>query len=48
MKVMPPMLFCWCMTSEMDVGGMAVEIKPSHQYPITFCCGMTDGGRGAV
>ena len=28
-------------------GGMAVEIEPSHQYSITFCCCMTDGSRGA-
>lgn len=26
-----------------DVGGMAVEIEPSHQHPITFCCCVRDG-----
>ena len=34
--------------SEEDVGGMAVEAEPSHQYPITCCCCVTDGSRGAV
>jgi len=38
---------CWPMTSEVDVGGMAVEVEPSHQYSIT-CCHVTDGSRGAV
>ena len=27
---------------------MAVEAEPSHQYPITCCCCVTDGSRGAV
>ena len=35
-------------TSEVDGGGVAVEVEPSHQYPITFCCCVTDGSRGAV
>ena len=47
-KVMPPVLLCWSMTSEVDVGGMAVEDEPSHQHSITFCCHVTDGSRGAV
>ena len=34
--------------SEVDVDGMAVEVEPSHQYPITFCCQVTDTSRGAV
>ena len=46
-KVMPPILFGWFMTSEANVGGMAVEVEPSHQYPITCCCRVTDGSRGA-
>jgi len=33
---------------EVDVGGMAVEAEPFHQYSIPFCCCMTDGSRGAV
>jgi len=45
---MPPILLCWLTTSEVDVGGMAVKIEPSHQYPITFCFCVTDGSRGAV
>jgi len=28
---MPPILLCWPTTSEVDVGGKAVEVKPSHQ-----------------
>ena len=33
---------------EVDVGGMAVEIEPSHQYPVPCCCRVTDGSRGSV
>ena len=29
-------------------GVMAVEVEPSHQYSITFCCCVTDGSRGAL
>ena len=29
--------------SEVDVGGMAVEVEPSQQYSFTFCCHVTDG-----
>jgi len=36
------------MTSEVDVGGMAIEAEPSHQYFTTFCCCVTDGSRRAV
>jgi len=36
------------MTLEVDTGGMAVENEPSHQYPITLCCCVTDGSRGVV
>ena len=45
---MPPILLCWPMMSEADVGGMAVEVEPSYQYSITVCCHVTDGSRGAV
>jgi len=31
-----------------DVGAMAVEVEPSHQYSIPFCCYVTDGSRGAL
>jgi len=34
--------------SEVDVGGMAVEVETSHQYSIKFCCHVTDGSSGAV
>ena len=46
-KVMPPISLCWLVTSELDVGGMAVEVEPSQIYSITFCCHVTDGSRGA-
>ena len=48
LKVMPPILLCWHTTLEADVGGMAAEVEPSHQYPITFCCRVKDDSRGAV
>jgi len=47
-KVMPPLLLYWPTTSEADVGGVAVDIEPSHQYCIRFCGCATDGSRGAV
>jgi len=47
-EVTLPMLLCWLMTSESDVGGMAVEVEPSHKYSITYCWHVTDGSRGAV
>jgi len=46
-KVMPFILFCWITASRACVGGMAVKLEPSHQYPIPCCC-VTDGSRGAV
>jgi len=33
------------MTSEADVSGMAVEVEPSHQYSIMFCCCVTAEGQ---
>lgn len=48
LKVMRSILSHWPMTSEADVGGMAVEAESSHQYSVTRCCCMTDGSRGAV
>jgi len=47
-KVMPHILLYWPMMSEADIGGMAAEIEPSCQYPITFCCCVTDDNREAV
>ena len=41
------LLFC-PPVSEVDAGGMAVEVEPSHQYSITYCCHVTDGSRGAA
>jgi len=48
LKVMPPVLSCCHMTSEADVTGMAVEVRPSHQYPVTFSCCAADGSRGTL
>ena len=48
LKVVPPILSCWPAMSEVDVGGMTVEVEPFHQYSIKFCCCATDGSRGAV
>jgi len=45
---MPPILLCWPVTSEVRVGGMAVEAEPSHQYPVPCCCCVTDGSRTTV
>ena len=47
-KVMPPVLLCWSMTSEADVGGMTVEAEPFCQCSITFCCHVTEDSKGAV
>jgi len=37
-KVMPPILFYWPTRSEADVGGMAVEEKPSNRYYVLLPC----------
>ena len=42
-KVMLPVLLCWLTMSEVDIGGVAVEAEPSHQYSVTFSCHVTDG-----
>lgn len=47
-KVMPPILMYKSVMSEVDVGGTATEVGPSHQYAIAFSGCMTDGSRGAV
>jgi len=47
-EVMPPLLLLWLTASEADVGGMAVEVKPSHQYSIKFSFCVTNGNRRAV
>ena len=47
-KLMPPVLLCWPVILEADVGDMAVEVEPFHQYSIKFCCRATDDSRGAV
>jgi len=47
-KVTPPILLCWPTISQVNVGGMAVEVEHSHQHSITCCCHVTDGSRKAV
>jgi hypothetical protein len=47
-KLMPPILLCWPTTSEANVIGMAVEIEPSRQYCVKFCCRATDDSRVAA
>ena len=47
-KLMPPILLCWLTTSEANIVDMAVEVEPSRQYSIKFCCRATDDSRGAV
>jgi len=44
----PTVVLCWPTISEADVGGIAVEVDPSHQYSVKSCCHVTDGSRGAV
>jgi len=45
---MPPILLCGPTMSEVDVGGMTVELEPSQQNSVTFDCCVTDGSREAV
>ena len=44
---MPPILLCWLMMLERDVGGMATKDEPFYQDSVIFCCHATDGSRGA-
>jgi len=47
-KVMPPVLLGWPRTSELDGGGMAIDVKRSCQYSVTYSCCVVDGSRGVV
>jgi len=40
---MPPILLCWPMMSDKNVGCTAVEVEPSHQYSIIFSCWEAEG-----
>lgn len=40
--------FMLYVTSEVNVGGIAVEIKPSHQHSLTCCRCVTDDSSGTV
>jgi len=46
-KAMAPVLLCWPM-SGVNVGGVAVEAEPFHQYSLTFCFQGTEGSRGSL
>jgi len=48
LKLMTSILLCWPTTSEEDVGDMTVEVEPSCQYSIVFCCRVTDDSKGAA
>jgi hypothetical protein len=48
LKLMPPILLCWPTTSKANVVDMAVEVEPSRQYSVKFCCRATDDSRGVV
>lgn len=48
LKVMSPNLLYCPIVPEVDVGGMAMEVKPSRQYYLMFWCHVTDGSRGVV
>jgi len=37
-----------CFSLFVDVGDMAEEVEPSHQYPVMLYCCVTDVSRGAV
>jgi len=41
-------LLNWLMTLEANVAGMAVEVEPSHQHSVTYCCCAIGSSRGAV
>lgn len=45
---MPAILLCLPTKLEANGGGMAVEVEPSCQCPLTFHGCVTDGSRGAV
>jgi len=45
---MPPLFSCWLVKSEVDVGGMEVEVEPSQQYFINHCYRATDVSNEAV
>lgn len=48
LKVVPSILLCQPLTSEADVGAMAVETEPSRQYSIACFYHVTDGSRAAL
>ena len=48
LKWMSPILWCWPAISEVDVGGTAAEVEPSHQHSTMFCYHVTDGSKEAV
>lgn len=47
-KVMSHIILFCAMTSDADLGVTAVELKPFHQFSITFFCHMADSSREAI
>lgn len=45
LRVVPQILLRWLTVLEVDVGDVAVDADPSHQYSTTYCCPVTDGSR---
>lgn len=45
-KRKPPILLCWPTSSEVNLGGMAVEYEPFYQYSAKVA--ESDGSREAV
>ena len=45
LKVMPPFLLHWPITSEAIVSGRAVGAVPLHQFSFTFCFCTTEEGK---
>lgn len=37
LKAIPPILICWPVNPEVDVGKMATKVEPSCQYSLAFC-----------
>lgn len=48
LKVMPSISLRRPTKSEADIGDMAADSEPSHQYSITIYCRVTNSSRGTV
>ena len=45
---MSPIFLFWPLVSNVDVGGIPVEVETFLQYSVIFYYHVTDGSRGAV